>query len=108
VNLNKIEETTYRSAKERKNMEKYKRVRVYLKKTMNQKEDRLNEETVCGSSPDSSPSSSRRKRSQSLHLKVNQEAYCLSKTGRTYSGTITMLPTSPNPCAGTEQGGIFP
>jgi hypothetical protein len=52
--LDNKEENTYRSVKERKNMEKHKRVIGYLKTIANQKDNRLNQDTVCSYSLDSS------------------------------------------------------
>jgi hypothetical protein len=49
------EETTYRRTKERKSTENQKRVTGYLKNTANQKDNRVNQETVWGSSSHSFP-----------------------------------------------------
>jgi hypothetical protein len=49
-------ESTYISTQERKSTEKHKRVTGYLKNTVHQKGDKVNQETVCGlGSSSSSP-----------------------------------------------------
>jgi hypothetical protein len=47
--LDNLEESTYKSAKERKRMEKHNIVRGFLKNTVNPKDDTLNQETVSSS-----------------------------------------------------------
>jgi hypothetical protein len=49
------EETTYRSAKEKKSRERHKRKTGYLENMVNQKDNRVNQETVWGSSSHSFP-----------------------------------------------------
>jgi hypothetical protein len=46
-------ETTYRKAKERKSTENCKKVTGFLKNTVNQKDNGINQETTCTSSPSS-------------------------------------------------------
>jgi hypothetical protein len=68
--LDKKEEITLSSAKQRKSMEKGKRVTGYLKNMVNQKDSQFNKKTVCSSSP----SSLCREGKQSSHLQVSQAA----------------------------------
>jgi hypothetical protein len=70
--LDNKEEIAYRRAKEKKSMKKHKRMTEYLKNTVNQKDSRLNQETV--STPVRVPASASpgQRSSQSLHLKINQ------------------------------------
>jgi hypothetical protein len=52
--LDNKEEPTYRQVKKRKNTENFKKVTRYLKNKVNQKDNRVNQERVCNSSPSSS------------------------------------------------------
>jgi hypothetical protein len=64
-----------------------KRVTGYLKNMVNQKDEKLNQETVCGSSPHCIPSS----------------PWVKGKTGNPSSGTITTPPTNLIPVCGYDR-----
>jgi hypothetical protein len=71
----------------------------YLRYIMNQKHNTLNQETVCGSNLDISPSFSGTRGSRSLHLTVSQATAMMD--WQTYlSEAITILPVNLNPHAG--------
>jgi hypothetical protein len=76
---------------ERKSTESHKRVARYLQNTTNQKDERVNQKTICGSSP-----SSPWRKGKLKTPPQNKPGNCCNRL----TEKITILPTNPTPSVG--------